>query len=738
MKASSNSGGWKNLVLQHVEKLVLGVAVVLVALFLWSAMGVKPIDASKAPEKLVAEAKIQSERIETSNPPPLPPESGLKFESAVAVGLEPIAATAYSHPQSFTPPVQPSIVKRPEPTLFAVENLRATPVIVSVPEIGVPPTYKDEDEEKTKKAVKKAAPRQNPDGAPLPRQRTRRGRGGTGYGGTGYGGTGYGATSQPSYGQTGEQSGYGKTARGRGAGTDMAADSSKTGYGSTGPTRGAPGYGSTGPSKTGYGSTGYGSTGPSSSGYGGTGYGGTGFGGAMGAKPGVVVQNIEAKGVIRPAVVLTGRVPYSKQFDEFQNKFKDAVQPEGYTPERDFPTYNQFKIERQEITASGDGKWVELDLDQAAKEEGRWAVQPDTDHVDTTYMPDNYLAWPLPPTIMRNWGRLASHPSIPFLWMLDETAQRILGVPEVDGEQIRQMRQRNTAIDGGAGGYGAAGYGSTGGYGRTGYGSTGGHSRGGYGSTGYGGTGYGAAGALGAENLTPTAHVPSLLFRFVDTQKIEPGKQYRYRVTLEMANPNFALEPRTLEDASSALKETRFTPPAESPTVIVPHDRRLFALSSKAANRPLVDQTGQVLYHVWDQKMGAEVAKEFDIKLGEIAEFVDTVENWYNPYTGAGEKLENFPFQYHPGAPTKAPMLADITGGEDVPGHRDLDQPTELLFIDADGRMFTSNQMQGVAAKEFYKERYDAEPPPEGDGGLFDAPQDTGPVRTPTNFGGAR
>ena len=69
MKASSNSGGIKNMLLQHVEKIVLGVAVILVALFLWSAMGVKPIDASKAPEKLLAAANSEKQRIETSELP---------------------------------------------------------------------------------------------------------------------------------------------------------------------------------------------------------------------------------------------------------------------------------------------------------------------------------------------------------------------------------------------------------------------------------------------------------------------------------------------------------------------------------------------------------------------------------------------------------------------------------------------------------------------------------------------
>jgi hypothetical protein len=470
------------------------------------------------------------------------------------------------------------------------------------------------------------------------------------------------------------------------------------------------------------------------------GYGG---GGVAGAKPGVAVVGSETKGAIRPAVVLTGRVPYSKQFDEFVNKFKEAIPPEGHSPERDVPVYTQFKIERQEITGAGDEKWVALDLEQAVKEE-RWAVQPDQDQVDPTYF-DQYLAWPMPPTIGRNWGRLASHPTIPFGWMFEESQQRGLMNQGygLDAEQRLQERFRPSAADGaGFGGYGSTG----GGYGQTRYGSTG------YGSTGYGSTasdggrarpGAGAATAdmTGFNEPAPMAHAPSLLFRFVDTQKVVAGKQYRYRVTLELANPNFGIPPVILEDGASTNKETVLTPPAETATVKVPHERTLYALAAKVSNRTLVDYEGTIFFHVWNPKMGVEIAKEFDLKLGDIAEFVDNVENWYNPYTGLAEKLENVPFQYFEGKPMAAPMLADITGGERLPGARSTDepQPAEMLFIDSSGRMFTANEARDAAAQEFYKERYVEEPVAETEG-LF-APEQPANQRggPPAGaYGGAR
>jgi hypothetical protein len=734
MKASSSTGGIKNLLLQHVEKIVLGVAVILVGLFLWSALGVKPIDASKSPTTLETAANEEVARIARNDTQPPPPPT-LNFVGGVAAGLEPVQLATYSLPQRLNPPIQPPIVKRPDPKLLPVENPIATAVIISVPEEGLAPTWKDEDEEKEKAkkaAKKKTEPRPNIDGA-RGRRRAR--------GAPGYGAPGYGQADQPGYGDTG-QSGYGKTAaRGRGG-------HGGTGYGTT--QQSQPGYGQTGrggssaADRSSSGQTGYGAVGPSRGGAGYGAVGGYGGAGVPGGKPGVVVQSVEAKGTIRPAVVLTGRVPYSKQFDEFVNKFKEAIQPEAHDTQRDLPVYNQFKIERQEITGAGDEKWVVLDLDQAVKDE-RWAVTPEPDQVDPSYL-DQVLAWPMPPTIGRNWGRLASHPSIPFAWMFDESQQRGFtgGGYGADAPGI-ESRRRNTAMDGG-GGYGATG----GGYGRTGYGTTG------YGGTGHGRTGYGTAsdggrvragaGVGATADVTGftepplTAHVPSYLFRFVDTQKVEAGKQYRYRITLELANPNFGLPPTILADPASSNKETLLTPPAETATVKVPHDRTLYALAAKTNNKSLVDYEGQVLYHVWNPKMGVEMAKEFDLKLGEIAEFIDTVENWYNPYTGLAEKLEGVPFQYVDGKPTAAPMLADITGGEKLPGAKSTDepQPAEMLFIDANGRMFTANEARDAAALDFYKERYVEQPAPEANEGLYAPEQPTRGAAPAGAYSGAR
>ena len=235
-------------------------------------------------------------------------------------------------------------------------------------------------------------------------------------------------------------------------------------------------------------------------------------------------------------------------------------------------------------------------------------------------------------------------------------------------------------------------------------------------------------------SLAMQAPVSCYLFRFVDTDKVEAGKQYRYRVSIEVSNPNFEVDPRILEDAASSRQASRWTPPADSPLVSVPRDRLLLAMSAKAKGSGLTDHQGHVLFHAWDKKMGAEVAKEFDISLGAIADFVTNVENWFNPYTGIGENLDNVPLKFEDGPP----MLADIDGGVALPGTRGVDQPAEMLFFDSKGRMFTTNQARDAPTAEFYKERYVVEAAPADTGTTILPDQPAGKGKAGPGYGAGR
>jgi hypothetical protein len=220
-----------------------------------------------------------------------------------------------------------------------------------------------------------------------------------------------------------------------------------------------------------------------------------------------------------------------------------------------------------------------------------------------------------------------------------------------------------------------------------------------------------------AATMEQVAPTPYYLFRFTDSQPtdatkggLKAGKTYRYRVRLEIANPNFDLPAAILEDPASRNEQTKWTEWAVTgETVTLPGEKELLAYGLKGGS--LIEAKGKFQFHVWDRKLGAEVAHDFELRRGEIADFVYPVKDHYNPYQDTGTEIPEFQFRYEP-TDGGIPFLADIRGGDPIPGtrSRDVVQPAELLFIDAEGRMFATNEaIDGPTARD-YDKRYAAAP----------------------------
>src|SRR5688572_10746376 len=93
-----------------------------------------------------------------------------------------------------------------------------------------------------------------------------------------------------------------------------------------------------------------------------------GMEGAAGVQGGVLANVADRSGFIagqgaiaksRTFVAVKFVVPWKKQWEEYQDKFKPAL---GYNPTRDTPTYISFRAERLEVT--GDPQ-EELDWSKA-------------------------------------------------------------------------------------------------------------------------------------------------------------------------------------------------------------------------------------------------------------------------------------------------------------------------------------------------------------------------------------
>ena len=280
------------------------------------------------------------------------------------------------------------------------------------------------------------------------------------------------------------------------------------------------------------------------------------------------VQSPPAK--LLPYVILTGLVPVRKQADEFRSLYATA----SYTDaERDVPRWSDYLIERQEVGNSGDGPWTPISLEQAV---GRWRrtwvdvstealpaelMLSDTENPrDPTTMPIGFCG-PLPelaalPTLEGGdglggtaappgsvaWGLTGLHP-----WAVAELAK-----------QKREQEEAQQQQEGGLLGLPFADFGQPG--------------QGMGGGPGF--TPFAGGGPPGEAGMYPGFDDPMMgpdgmvnqldyrLFRFLDTA-VEPGKAYRYRVTLRLWNPNVGLPIKYLEDPSLAEAVTLASEPAD-------------------------------------------------------------------------------------------------------------------------------------------------------------------------------
>ncbi len=285
-------------------------------------------------------------------------------------------------------------------------------------------------------------------------------------------------------------------------------------------------------------------------------------------------QVLSPPATLLPYIVLTGLVPVRKQAEEYRSLYATATFRD---PQRDIPRWSDFTVERQTLDATGAGQWKTIDLRKTVKRWGQvWAgvatealpptlMLSDTENPrDPAVMPIGFFG-PLP--------QLAERPSLAgfdgqmgmtgqpggFSWGLK--ALHPWAVAEIEKLRKQQEEEMLKQQEGGLPGLpmadaGLPAGGMSGGF----SGFPGGDYSEDMGSGGFGmdsGFGDPLAGSEGLIN-SPEYRV----FRFIDTD-VEPGKAYRYRVTIQLWNPNVGLPVRYLEDASQANEVNLASTPAE-------------------------------------------------------------------------------------------------------------------------------------------------------------------------------
>jgi hypothetical protein len=310
-------------------------------------------------------------------------------------------------------------------------------------------------------------------------------------------------------------------------------------------------------------------------------------------------------------IVVTALAPHAELEKKYQSALEDAKE---YMPGRDTPFYQGYEIERAEVAMDGTaGAWVkigehslekyneqikklEAKLDKAdAKPVGSCREV----HPDTWVTPN--LIMPIPPVLLTDYRQFASHPDIPPNtpdMAPDEDPSKLgnagggLGSGyEGSGGMPGGGMGMGPGAGMGSGGMGSGGMGAGMGYGGEGpgYGGDGGSGPGyggegssgpGYGSEGDGGSGMpgmgsgmgaGMGGMGGMPSGIAPARLPSTKFklvRFIDTS-ITQGKAYRYRVRLQMYDPNFpeyeAIAPNNVNLDDEAVRRVQKLREIEKP-----------------------------------------------------------------------------------------------------------------------------------------------------------------------------
>ncbi len=587
-KLSLGPDGVKGLLIKHVEKMVFGVALLMVVVFVYLGIRLESELGNQTPDQLkvlatTAETYIAEPSAEALRQARTPRDGkGGQYDKRV-VDLGDINAAPYDTPIPWDPPAGDPGSKREDPATFA-------PIKIELTAMTGPMCVKNVDEIENPVTALENAPSKE-----VKKKKTTRKRRSYGYegeggmesesGGEGSAGPGYGM-SGPGYGMGGEEGG---SRRGRGRSQQQKKieppprtyDESKVcGYRPRGVSTSSSG------SSYGYGGGESEMDGGMMSGYGSSGYG---SGSTTGKRDLTKLPLAQTQHVI----AVKALAPFRKQADEFKRVLGTAV---GYNPKRDTPRYIFFQAQRADVTDDPSKELTDADwtivmtpktaVDVAQKE--NWdGIMPEV--ADMTYL-DRSVSMPAPPMLLRCMEEVMLHSEVPKSTRLpkrpgseDEGEEKDSGEESETDNSLPGGGLPGGGLPGGRGpgGYaggsgfpgsgfpgsgfpgsgfpgGGSGYGMSGeGYGMSGEGSGygyGGESESdsgyGYGMSGegsgygygYGGesesdSGYGGSYGYGYGSSAMAEPVQYKLVRFFDT-KVQPGRIYRYRICLFLEDPN--------------------------------------------------------------------------------------------------------------------------------------------------------------------------------------------------------
>jgi len=426
-------------------------------------------------------------------------------------------------------------------------------------------------------------------------------------------------------------------------------------------------------------------------------------------------------------VTLLAKVPIELQNQHYDEALQTA---RGYDPQRDLPVYRGYQVQRAEITDAGQGDWKLIMLISGRTIRKTLDTYPVNvpDVIDPDYN-HPVLTHPLPPLILREWGKQASHSSMPLL------SEREENVEEEEEEEIDDNSDEDDLFAGPtisdrrgmrSGMKGPARRGAS----RRGAPMRGGGMRGG--EMGMmemgmgmemGGMGMGMemGGGMGGRGMSTrragaalsdftwdgvTSHV---LLRYFDNSAT-PGRKYRYRIRLAIGDVNHnlpkkgALDP-SVSERRGKLKGSkltyRFTDWSKpSPIASVPLPARVYLVSAKPAKEANFNAEPEVelLIKALNSQYAAEIARADHFPRGSVINAHEKVTVIWSNYKFTTEQDSKFDFR-------TGVTLLDFRGGEKLSNrNRDLTVPTRAVLMDAAGRLFLQEELEDTGPVDEYQQ----------------------------------
>ena len=385
-------------------------------------------------------------------------------------------------------------------------------------------------------------------------------------------------------------------------------------------------------------------------------------------------------------VVLTGLVPVDQQAAAFERYYRDCVQS---NPKTDVAEYLYFSVERAEVTASADPaqlQWISRHVGNASAAQtkaGQEKFRPGKEIVDKQYINET-LVFPLSELAGRPWDESVAYP--PVIPLPVEAADpasrgkpglRAPGTPDEPGDDVpygtpTEEPQPNIGE------------------------------------------------VPGPETVAKqeTDGPRYMLFRFFDFS-VEPGKRYRYRVRLWLDNPNYGVNPLHLKDVDPSVLPkgttgettelsrskwlwTDWSDPTD--VISVPRDTRLLAVSVMPSVRVAAPPTGKMMVVKWVNDYGKWAHMEFSATRGKVVNFPDCHypevrearpgrdDDDTPKRPAATDAIGSIPVDYITDA-----LVLDMRGGKRRFGDLRLDDPGEILVLDADGALVLYNEVDDLA-----------------------------------------